>query len=292
MISAPEGALKAIGQQKGLDKVAEPVQKGVSGAFGAGGRTGRRVQNILNGVWLGHPLHPLLTDLPIGFWTAAVTFDALDALAGREELRPSADLSVCLGVCTAVGTAISGFADWQYTSDEPRRIGLVHAALNIGGLLLNVASLVLRRRGSRTRGRYFALAGFTVTNAAGYLGGHLISDDRIGIDHAVALPLPAEFTAALADTELAESQPRSADAGGTPVLLVRRDGRIYALADTCAHLGGPLSQGALQDGCIVCPWHGSRFALADGRTLDGPSAFPQPALEARVRDGRIEVRAK
>ena len=88
-----------------------------------------------------------------------------------------------------------------------------------------------------------------------------------------------------------EGEPRRVEADGTAVLLVRQGENLYALAETCAHMGGPLSEGKLEDGCVICPWHGSRFALDDGRVLDGPSTFPQPRLETRVRDGQIEVKA-
>jgi nitrite reductase/ring-hydroxylating ferredoxin subunit len=128
-------------------------------------------------------------------------------------------------------------------------------------------------------------------SVAAYLGGHLVYEDRIGVDHTAGLVPPSDFTPVLADDDLLENQPHRVDAGGMPVVLVRQDGHVYALADTCAHLGGSLSEGALQDGNFICPWHGSRFVLENGRVLDGPSAFPQPTLETRMQDGRIEVRA-
>ena len=75
-------------------------------------------------------------------------------------------------------------------------------------------------------------------------------------------------------------------------MLIRRAGRIYALADSCAHLGGPLSEGQVDGLSIRCPWHGSRFDLEEGGVLEGPSTFPQPCFEIRVRAGQIEVRAR
>lgn len=280
-----------IGQAKQLDRPAERLQAGIGAVFARGGNAGRRVQNALNGVWLGHPLHPVLTDLPIGFWTAAVALDTVEALGGTETLQSGADTALGLGVCSAVGAALTGLADWQFTVDERRRIGLAHAALNTTATVLTAASLLQRRRGARGAGRCLAFAGVAVMSTAAYLGGHLVYEDRIGVDHTSGLSAPPDFTPVLAEVDLPENQPRRADAGGMPVVLVRHEGQIYALADTCAHLGGPLSEGALEDGSIVCPWHGSRFALQEGRVLDGPSAFPQPVLETRVREGRIEVRA-
>lgn len=290
MIPLLKSAVKCVGRQKGVDKAATFEQKLIARAFAAGGTFGRGAQNALNGVWLGHPLHPVLTDLPIGFWTAGVAFDALDALGEPERLRAAADTALGLGICTALGAATTGLADWQFTSDEPRRVGFTHAMLNTSALMLNVASFVQRRRGRRTAGRALALAAYAITSAAAYLGGHLVYEDRIGVDHTAGQTGPAEFTPVLAETDLLDGKPRRVATPGMPVLLVRQGGEIYALADTCAHLGGPLSEGTLRDGCIICPWHGSRFTLAAGRTVDGPSAFPQPTLETRVRAGQIEVR--
>jgi len=78
----------------------------------------------------------------------------------------------------------------------------------------------------------------------------------------------------------------------TPILLVRLGKKIHALAETCAHLGGPLSEGKLEGESVICPWHASQFELANGAVVTGPSAFPQPCLDARVRDGQIEVRVE
>ena len=73
-------------------------------------------------------------------------------------------------------------------------------------------------------------------------------------------------------------------------LLVRQHGRVCALAHPCAHLGGPLSEGTLKDGSVVCPWHGSEFGLDDGHVINGPATQPQPVVCVRERDGGIEVK--
>jgi nitrite reductase/ring-hydroxylating ferredoxin subunit/uncharacterized membrane protein len=292
VIPVLKDAVNAAGRQKGLDNSADALQKAIARSFSAGGKFGRRAQNALNGVWLGHPLHPVLTDLPIGFWTAALAFDALDVLGGQHRLRPAADVALGAGIGTALGAATTGLADWQFTSDESRRVGLVHGVLNTLALALNTVSFILRRRGWRTAGRGLSLAGYVFVSFAAYLGGHLVYGDQIGVDHTAGQTAPAEFTPVLAETDLPENTPRRADTPGMPVVLVRYDGQIYALADTCAHLGGPLSEGRLQGDSIICPWHSSRFTLAEGRILDGPSAFPQPTLDTRVRAGQIEVRAR
>jgi nitrite reductase/ring-hydroxylating ferredoxin subunit len=146
-------------------------------------------------------------------------------------------------------------------------------------------------RGARRAGRATATAGLTVSMAAAYFGGHLVYAKRIGVDHAPRVEW-TDFVAVLPERELAESRARRVEARGLPVVLVRQAGQIYALADSCAHLGGPLSDGEVDAVSIRCPWHGSRFGLEDGRILEGPSTFTQPCFETRVRDGQIEVRAR
>jgi nitrite reductase/ring-hydroxylating ferredoxin subunit len=89
---------------------------------------------------------------------------------------------------------------------------------------------------------------------------------------------------------LSENRMTRAPSGDVDVLLVRQHGRVCALVHSCAHLGGPLSEGTLKDGSVVCPWHGSEFALDDGRVVNGPATHNQPCLLARERDGHIEVK--
>ena len=137
----------------------------------------------------------------------------------------------------------------------------------------------------------FRSLGYAVSSAAAYLGGHLVFGEQIGVNHAAAQEMPKEFVPVMADTELAEGQMKRVDAGGVPVLLVRCEGEVCALAHTCSHLGGPLSEGTLDGNVVQCPWHGSRFDVRDGSVVDGPATFPQPRFETRVREGQIEVRS-
>lgn len=285
-----EGAAAALGRQQWLDKAAGPLQQAIGKAFAAGGEAGRRFNNVLHGTWLGHPLHPVLTDIPVGSWTAAAVLDALDMAGGR--VRSGADTAVEIGLGGAVAAALSGMADWQHVDGHARRIGLVHALLNVGAVTLYTASVISRHTGKRTAGRATAFAGFSLALVSSYLGGHMVYADLVGVDHAMEQAPPSDFVRVMAADDLPEDQPRKVEAKGVPVVLVRHDGRIYALAEICAHLGGPLSEGSLEGASIICPWHGSRYALDDGRVLDGPSAFPQPCLEVRVVDGQIEVRSR
>ncbi len=284
--------LQTLEDQEWTEQVGEVLDKPVAAVLDRSEPAAVKTRNFLHGTWLGHPLHPVLTDVPVGAWTTAVTLDMVDAARGKEELSAGADAAVTLGLVAAVGTAITGLADWHHTSGEARKVGILHAAFNGGATLLFAASLALRKRGHRNAGRGTGLLGFTALMAGAYLGGHLVYEHNIGTNHAAEYSGPDDFTPVLAEAELPEGELRKVEANGTPVLLVRQEGRIHALVEKCAHLGGPLSEGELKpDGSVVCPWHGSRFCLADGHVEEGPSAFKQPTLETRVREGQIEVRA-
>ena len=282
-------ATRALGRQGWLDPAGDAVQRAVSSAYNAAGPAGQRLKNVLHGTWLGHPLHPVLTDAPIGFWLTSLALDSLEA-AGNEDVGPGADAALALGLAAAIPTALAGATDWQHTDGRARRIGVAHGLLNVGGLALYGVSLGLRRRGARGAGRGLAALAYGVLNVSAYLGGHLVYAEQVGVDHTAGQEAPEGWTPVLTATELPENAPRRVEVEGTRVLLVRQGARIYALAETCAHLGGPLAEGELVDGSIRCPWHGSRYALDDGRVLDGPSAFPQPCYETRIREGQIEVR--
>jgi len=279
-----------LDRQRWLDTTADALQPAVRRAFDALGPARRHVKNFLHGTWLGHPLHPALTDIPLGAWTATLVLDAIGDRPGRPGVSRAADVSLGLGLAGAVGAAATGLTDWSDTDARPRRIGVAHAALNGGATLLFAASLLCRGRAHRDTGRGLALAGYLAVIAAAYLGGELAFHEQIGMDHSAGRELPDEFTPVLAESDLAEGELKRVLYKQTPVLLVKRGDQLYALVETCAHLGGPLAEGRLDGETIVCPWHSSRFALGAGAVVDGPSAFPQPCLEVRTRDGQIEVR--
>jgi nitrite reductase/ring-hydroxylating ferredoxin subunit/uncharacterized membrane protein len=283
---------EAIGQQGWLEPVDQALGQAVSTAFGSTGPAGRQVQNFLHGTWLGHPLHPVLTDAPIGAWTTAMALDALESLTGRKEVGPGADAAIGFGLLTAVGAALAGVTDWHVTSGRARKVGLLHGLLNLTAAGIYTASWISRKRGARAAGRGLALAGFAIANYSAFLGGHLVYAERLGVDHSrdeTAAP-PEDFVPVLGEAELTEGQLRRADANGVPVLLARTGGRTYALGNVCVHLGCSLADGQLEEESVRCPCHGSRYALADGRVLDGPATMPQPLYETRTRNGQVEVR--
>ena len=267
-----------------LDPVAEPIAKKVRDILPAG-----PVKDALSGTWLGHALHPLLQLVPLGTWTSAVILD----LIGGEDGESSADKLIGTGLLATLPTVASGWSDYADTtvaSDSVRRIGILHAASNVTGITLFTSSLVARGKGNRGRGKLLALAGMGAVSVGGWLGGHLSYAEGVGVDNTAFEDYPSDWTAIADDADIREGEPRRIEVDGIPLLVVRDGGEVRVLADRCSHRGGPLSEGEFADGCVTCPWHKSRFRLADGSVERGPAAYPQPSLAVRVNAGRVEVR--
>lgn len=282
--------VKAIADSTVLDRVADPVQPAVRQAFRATRDPGRTIKNFLSGTWIGHPLHPILKDIPIGAWTMAAIFDALDSFEADESLQRASDIAVATGIFGALASALTGLADWSDTKGRARRVGTLHAVLNVSATVFYAASIAVRRhRAARTR---LAVCGYGIMLLGAYLGGHLVFAEQIGVNHAAEPELPSDFSPVMRDIDLPENQPRRAEYHGLPVVLVRRNSRIYALYERCAHMSGPLSEGTLEGDGIRCPWHGSCFSLEDGGVLEGPATNRQPSFETRVTDGQILLRSR
>ncbi len=144
---------------------------------------GEKLRSALHGNWLHEPLHAVLTDVPIGSWTAAVAFDAVGAISGSEAMDTAADACVGLGLLGAVGAAITGMNDWaEVKSEAPRRIGAVHALLNVAATGLFVGSLVARRTShGRSKGRALGALGYLLASASAHLGGNLVYEHGVGV---------------------------------------------------------------------------------------------------------------
>lgn len=284
-------AIARFTDQPALDAVAEPLSRAVRGAYEAAGSAGARAKNAMHGVWLRHPLHPVFTDLPIGAWTTGLVLDSVAAAQHDPAMERAADVAIAVGLVGAAGAAVTGLTDWSETDGRSRRTGLIHGLLNIAATTLYATAYVLRRRGSRTSGQTCALAGYTIAVGSAWLGGDLVYDQRIGVTHA-AIDAPESFAIAARSAELPDNSMTRARLDNADLLLARQHGRVCALAHSCSHLGGPLSEGTLKDGSVVCPWHGSEFALDDGHVINGPATQNQPCLDARERDGAIEIKAR
>ncbi len=276
-----EQIAKTIENAAVLDKPAEVVAEAVGKVLQPG-----KLKDALSGTPLGHPAHPALIAIPIGSWVGASWLD----LVGGRGSRDAARKLVFLGIISAVPTALTGASDWSDTSGAERRVGLVHGLANSAGLGLYVASWRARRQGRQLKGAGLALVGAGVVGFSGWLGGHLAYALGVGVDTTAFLGAPTEWTDVAAEADLVEGSPVAATVGIVPLVLVRSQGEIYALNDRCTHRGGPLHEGTLVDDCIECPWHGSRFRLADGSVAQGPATQPEPAFEVRVTAGRVLVR--
>src|SRR5919108_2795919 len=228
----PVAKLEALADQPWLDAVGKPLSETVKTLFSNAGPAGRTAKNALHGVWLGHPLHPVLTDVPIGAWTTALALDAREVASGDDAYGRAADFAIGLGLVAAVGAAMTGLNDWSETEGRSRRMGLLHGLLNLTATSLVATSFALRKSGSRSAGRASAAAGYGVAVAAAYLGGNLVYQERIGVTHA-AVAEPETFTPVLASDALPDNSMRKVTIEDASFLLVRQNGRVCALAHSC-----------------------------------------------------------
>lgn len=277
-------------QNQMLDRWSDQLQAVVRGGLEQGGPAAQRIKNWLNGVWLGHPLHPALTDLALGAWSTGAAMDLVGA-------RGAADAAMTVGVLSAVPTALAGAADWTDTSGESRRAGLVHALLNSVGLAFMIGSLFARRTERRALGVGLSTVGLFLSGMSAWLGGHLVFVMGTNVSRTAFEPTVDEFqVVARADAlEPGKLFGVAADVEGAkvPLVLLKKGRSILAISATCTHWGGPLAEGKLIDGdCVECPWHASQFSMIDGSVRQGPASAPAHVFEARVRDGNVEVRRR
>jgi nitrite reductase/ring-hydroxylating ferredoxin subunit/uncharacterized membrane protein len=276
----------ALGRSRPLSVVGKVVGRSAAKLVGTG-----PVKDLLSGTWLGHPAHPLLTDIPIGAWTSALLLDLIGPFGGAS--RRGADTLVAVGVVAALPTTASGLSDLSdEVEDSILAVGAAHALCNVAAVGLFTASYVARRRRKRAQGIALSVIGTGVLAVSGFLGGHLSYRKGLGVDHNVFEEPIADWTAVLDAAELAEGSPQQVTVAGNEVLLYRAKSAVYALANRCSHRGGPLHEGKIEGQEIVCPWHSSRFRIQNGSVAGGPAVAPQPCYETRVHEGKIEIRSK
>ncbi|MBV9204888.1 MAG: Rieske (2Fe-2S) protein [Actinobacteria bacterium] len=259
----------------------------LDGVVSAGQRVARlirpgKVRDALHGVWLGHPLHPVLIQAPVGAWLSA---SLLDFTGGDDR---AARRLVAAGLAAAVPAAVAGAADWSEQHEQQMRVGVVHAAGNTAALGFYGASLLAR---GPALSRALRLAGLAAVSVSGLLGGHISFHLAGGANHAEAVPhlVPPGWHHLMVAADLPEGKPVRQMLGEVPVVAIRSGGTVHVLADRCSHMSGPLSDGELADGCLTCPWHGSVFRVADGSVARGPATAPQPAFQTREVGGAIQV---
>lgn len=276
-------AIERIGQARGLDAVAKSLTAKVK-AF----TRPTVIKNALSGSWLGHQLHPVLTDLPIGAFSAATALD----LTGGTEASAAARRLVGLGILASAPTAMAGASDWSETSGADKRVGLVHGLANAAATVMQTTSWIVRRRGHRGVGIALSLVALGLTMGSAALGGYLSYVKGIGVNRTAFQRTVRDWRDVAADTDIVEGRLNRVEVDDVPVLLVRQNGRLRAISAVCSHAGGPLDEGTLDArGCVTCPWHGSQFVLDDGSVERGPASVPQPRWDVLVDGGRVLVRS-
>ncbi|MGY1641044.1 Rieske 2Fe-2S domain-containing protein [Geodermatophilus sp. SYSU D00703] len=283
------GILDRVADVTTFDKAIEPARRAVQSALKP-----QALKDFLHGTWLGHPLHPVLVQVPVGSWTSAGLLDAIPPL------RPAATVLIGTGVAAAVPAALSGAADWSEQGSGVRRLGVLHAVSNTVALGFYVGSLVVRARGRGGLGRALSYTGLGIATASAAIGGHMSYAQSSGASHAAtaARALSTDWIDLGPLDDLPEGRPALRTGKGTsadvPLVAVRRGARVDAFVGVCSHLSGPLYEGSLEEvhgaECLVCPWHGSAFDLEDGHPRRGPAANPQEKLEIRMEAGHVMAR--
>jgi nitrite reductase/ring-hydroxylating ferredoxin subunit/uncharacterized membrane protein len=282
-----------IRRQTWLEKVGDVLQRAVGGFYGALGRPGRALKNLLHGTTLlGHPLHPAVTDIPIGAWAAGVVMDYVAHFTNRIPTG-AGDVALAIGLAGALLAAVTGLTDYHETVDHERRVGTAHGLIMVVVILIDAGSLLLRWvTGPSLHPLAVGLstAGFGVVLAGAYLGGHLVFGIGTMVNHNAFAEALEEYVGIGKSSDFPEGQMRRVMAGPMAVLAVRRDGRLHVIGNTCSHAGGPLDEGSLHGDRVTCPWHASQFQIGDGRVRGGPATFSQPLFTVREQDGSVEVK--
>jgi nitrite reductase/ring-hydroxylating ferredoxin subunit/uncharacterized membrane protein len=255
----------------------------------------RPLKLLANGSWLQHPLHPLLTDVPVGTWTLAILLDLIALIFGLQNFGLATGIAVGLGVLAALAAVVTGFSDWMDVDPPEKALGMAHAFVNITAtILFAVAFLMLWASNWTINLPNFvvALLGYLVITVGAFIGGDLVYRMGTMVNRNAYRSGPKDYLNVIALADLPENKLKRVDVQGQPILLLRRSDKIYAIGAVCSHYGGPLEKGKPIDNTIQCPYHYSRFSLEDGSVKEGPSSSPVPAYETLVVGGQIQVRMR
>jgi nitrite reductase/ring-hydroxylating ferredoxin subunit/uncharacterized membrane protein len=306
MVGRPQGGrlqkvgsrvVAAIGRQEWIDRPSYRFEHLLSFAFNSLGGARNTVTNALNGVWLGHPVHPPLASLTSGALGTTVALDALSVLPGQPasevvDASRFASRALGVGILASIGSAVTGVTDWQHTHEADRRVGAVHGLVNLAATALYMQSWWDRRKGHHGRGIVLTALGYGITVAGSYLGGALVFDSGIGIDQSGERLRTSTWTPVLPANSL-NGKPVRVEVDGVGLVVCQtKPGEVAAFGEFCPHLAAPMADGWIDRGRLVCPWHGSWFAAESGDVVRGPAAAPLPCYEARLVDGMVEVRGE
>jgi nitrite reductase/ring-hydroxylating ferredoxin subunit/uncharacterized membrane protein len=286
------------------ERIAESVQNIVKAVIGSNRKPPRLFKTLLNGSFLGHPLHPVLTDVPIAAWLIAAIFDIIWLINPESAswAARGAQAAVLIGFLGALGAVATGLTDWSDTFGHERSVGFLHGLINSSATLLYLISLLLRYNvfsgsidlslsaAESVAGAIVGFVGLALIFYGAFLGGDLVFANATGVNHTAFEPVVEQYERVAPLDEVPQNTIYKVVAAGVPVILIRMGANVYALGATCTHDGGPLNEGELQGNAVQCPWHGSRFNVKSGRVLTGPATVAEPRYDTRVRDGYVEVR--
>jgi uncharacterized membrane protein/nitrite reductase/ring-hydroxylating ferredoxin subunit len=254
-----------------------------------------------------HPIHPMLVMFPFGLWTISFIFDVLGRIFDNGNLFIAAFYALIAGCVGAALAALPGAID-LFTVVPPnstaRQRGYIHAGMNVIALLLFIF-IAWRRGDAQTVPdglslllSFIGIAGICVS---GWLGGTLVYRNQIGIDRRYA-NAKSVLDRTVADRarplvnvgELGPSQMMLARVGpeAERIALGKCSDGVHAFQDRCTHKGGPLSDGALIDCKVQCPWHGSQFDVTTGRVVAGPAERQIQTFATEERKGEIYLAPK
>jgi nitrite reductase/ring-hydroxylating ferredoxin subunit/uncharacterized membrane protein len=282
---------------KWLDGVAKVFTAIVGGFYKLPGTGG--IKTLLHGTWpLGHPLHPAVTDITIGAYTAGVALDVYFLVTGDTTLVRAADFVIIVAFASSLLAVFSGLTDWKDTFGEEQRTGMLHGLIMVAATVLFVVSILLRLNAADGRTLAIGLSGlgWIVMLVGAFFGGEMPYGYGTQVNRQAWNEHSTKWQKLDVDAKtLEDRKPVVAKAKGTDVMVTKIDGTIYAIGAKCTHAGGPLEKGKFVGGdrCeIECPWHGSVFCVKDGAVRNGPATFPEPVFEVRVGEGTLEVRAR
>ena len=268
MSETPASEVVPSAPQPFAERLSDGLQHAIGAVIGARRKPPRRLKSLLNGTWLGHPLHPVMTDIPVTAWMLTAVFDIIWLFSHTTWAAYGAFVSLIVGLLGALGSIVTGLADWSDTYGAERRVGLNHALFNAAATVLYLVSFLLRLfegPGDSILAVILGFVGLLSLLYAAYLGGEMVFTKGTGVNHTAWEAGGEDYEAVLSVEGVEENRLYRVMAAGVPVVLLRQGSQFYAISATCPHAGGPLDEGPLTGDVVECPWHGSRFCTRADR---------------------------
>jgi nitrite reductase/ring-hydroxylating ferredoxin subunit/uncharacterized membrane protein len=276
------------------------------------------IKEALQGRFLRHPLHPLLTHFPVGLFSLSLLLDLASFIWPDATLVRASFYCIVAGLVMALLAALPGIVDYtDIRRDHPaRKIATTHMLLNLVAVALYAVNAGVRA-GAETAGHVpalpfvLSLAAYGLLTISAYLGGKLIYTNGIGVGrHRRNTSLPEQtlclWSDALDPAQIKEEQgirylpvaPKErvpedhtlrVNIDGTVIALVNLRGEFFAFQEFCTHRYGPLSEGAFHGHEVECPWHRSCFDVRTGKVTKGPAKVDLRTFPVQLHGGTIYV---